>query len=193
LTAGPQTKSNGNHIAGTAIGNLSVVPVDADGTFCIYNQQSVNLVVDVQGYFTTASADGLLFSPQAPERRLDTRVAPLSIPAAGSITKVNTGVGAGAAAVLVNIAMVDGAAPGYVTADKCSALTAGAQSKANGNHVVGAAIGNLSVVPVDADGTFCIYNQRRVNLVVDVQGSFSKTGTEQFFSVLPTRALDTRR
>ena len=47
-------------------------------------------------------------------------------------------------------------------------------------------------MPVDADGSFCIYNQTSVHLVVDLQGSFSDTGTQEFFPMTPFRALDTR-
>jgi hypothetical protein len=97
-----------------------------------------------------------------------------------------------AAAALVNLTMVDGAAPGYITADRCSNLTAGPQSRSNGNHTTSTAIANLSVVPLDTDGTFCIYNQQPVNLVVDVQGTFVPTGGLGFAPTPPRRVLDTR-
>ena len=192
LTAGPQAKSSGNYGVSSAIANLSVVPVDADGSFCIYNQTPVNLVVDVQGSFSATAPSGELFTLVAPSRKLDTRVAPLSQPSAGSITRVSTGVAAGTSAVLVNLTMVNGASPGYITAGKCSVMVAGPQAASSGNHGTTTAIANLSVVPVDVDGSFCIYNQASVNLVVDLQGSFSAAGSQQFFPVGPTRVLDTR-
>jgi hypothetical protein len=191
LQAGPQSKANGNHLAGSAISNLSVVPVDADGAFCIYTQSAVDLVVDLQGAFRSGTGEG--FTSIGPDRLLDTRTAPGAIVPAGSITAVSTGVASGTSAVLVNLAMVDGAAPGYITADRCSVLQAGPQSKANGNHLVGTAVSNLSVVPVDADGRFCIYNQSPVNVVVDLQGAFSPTGALRFTpSATVDRAIDTR-
>jgi hypothetical protein len=191
LTTGAQSKANGNHVANTAISNLSVVPVDADGSFCIYTQNAVNLIVDLQGTFSPSGAQG--FTAIGPDRKLDTRTAPGVTVPANSITPVNTGVAPGTTAVLVNLAMTDGTAPGYITADRCSVLAQGPQSKANGNHVANAAISNLSVVPVDADGRFCIYNQSSVNLVVDLQGAFSPTGPLRF-TPSPTvdRAIDTR-
>ena len=192
LVAGPQTKSNGNHGVGTAIANLSVVPVDADGAFCIYNEQPVHLIVDIQGFFSPSAVDGRLFISSAPLRKLDTRQPGFVRPPSGSITSVNTGAAAGVTAVLINLTMTGGAAAGYVTADKCSALVAGPQTKSNGNHPAGDAIANLSVVPVDADGAFCIYNEQPVHLIVDIQGFFSPTGSQQFFPGTPTRMLDTR-
>lgn len=192
LTGGPQSKSSGNHGVAAAIANVSVVSVDTDGAFCIYNQQPVNLVVDLQGVFSASAPSGLLFTPSAPTRLIDTRTTAVSRLAPGSITRVETGSGASTTAVLVNLTMTDGLAGGYVTADKCSALTAGAQTRSNGNHGVLTAISNLAVVAVDADGAFCVYNQQPVNLVLDLQGTFSATGGLRFFPVSPTRLLDTR-
>lgn len=192
LVPGPQSKSNGNHGAALAIANLSVVPVDADGSFCIYNQQAVNLVVDLQGFFSATAPSGLNFTPVVSSRKLDTRIAPSVRPTSGTITRVETGVAANTAAVLVNLTMVDGVAAGFITADKCSVLAPGPQSQSNGNHDVSIAISNLAVVPVDADGSFCIYNQQAVNLVVDIQGAFSASGAMQFFPTGPNRVLDTR-
>ncbi len=88
--------------------------------------------------------------------------------------------------------MTEGAAAGYITADKCSALKPGPQTKSNGNHAAIDAISNLSVVPIDPDGSFCIYNAVPVNLVADIQGSFSPTAPERFYGTTPTRLLDTR-
>ena len=194
LKPGPQASSSGNHGISTAIANLSVVPVDTDGSFCIFNQQSVDLVVDLQGSFSPTAASGLKFTPLSPDRKLDTRVGGPGVnrPAIGSITRVDTGVVAGTSAVLANLTMVNGSNPGYITADKCSALSPVPQSSSSGNHGIATAIANLSVVPVDADGSFCIFTQQSVDLVVDVQGAFSATGSQQFYAVGPTRVLDTR-
>ena len=192
LASGPQSKSNGNYDGSSAVANLSVVPLDADGRICVYNQTQVNLVVDVEGFFAPPSTGGQKFGPSPPHRVLDTRVAPLVTPGAGSITKVATGVAAGTTAVLVNLTMVDGTTPGYITADVCSQLSPGPQTRSSGNHSTSTAIANLAVVPVDMDGSFCIYNQQPVNLVVDVQGSFTPTAGLQFDALPTTRKLDTR-
>ncbi|MCU1365962.1 MAG: hypothetical protein JWN39_1601 [Ilumatobacteraceae bacterium] len=192
LQPGGQTRSNGNFSGPAAVSDLGVVPVDADGSFCIYVQRAVDLVVDVQGSFVTTSPTGLAFDALVLPRALDTRVAPSATLAPGTVTRVVTGAPAGTAAVLANITMVDGAEPGYVTADRCSTLQPGAQTRSNGNFVRDLAVSNLSVVPVDADGAFCIYNQHAVDLTVDVQGAFSPTGTQHFFPVTSVRVLDTR-
>ena len=116
-------------------------------------------------------------------RLLDTRTS--SRPAAGSITTLHAP--AGAAAVLVNLTLTAATSAGYVTADRCSAVVAGEQSKSNGNVAPGRTVANLAVVPVDADGSFCIYQSAAVDLIVDIQGSLSAGGT-QFQPITPRRA-----
>ena len=193
ISTGPQTRSSGNYSTGTPIANLSVVPVDVDGRFCIYNQTPVNEIVDVQGYFAPPATLGLAYTATQPHRVLDTRAAPLVRPFAGSITRVVTSAPSGAAAVLANLTMVDGLAAGYITADRCSVLAAGEQTKSSGNHSVAAAIANLSVLPIDSDGSFCIYNQQAVDLIVDIQGYFGNGADGQmYFPTQPHRVLDTR-
>jgi alpha-tubulin suppressor-like RCC1 family protein len=188
ITAGPQTKSNGNYTPGSSVANLAVVPFDADGTLCVVNEQPVNLLVDIQGAFTPSGTD--LFTPVGPTRLLDTRAG--IKPAAGSITTVQTGQ-AGASSALVNLTMSEADAPGYVTANRCSALTAGPQTKSNGNYTPGANIANLAVVPLDPSGTFCIYSERSAQLIVDIQGTLTPGGANRFTPVGPTRLLDTRQ
>ena len=166
-----------------------MVPVDPDGAFCVYTSAAVHLVVDVQGSFNPT--DGLGFTSTAPVRRLDTRQLPQTKPTAGSITRVETGE-VGASAVLANLTMVAGTTGGYITADKCSTLMAGPQSKSNGNYPATFAIANLAVVPVDVDGAFCIYTSSSVHLIADVQGSFGATGLLHFYPTDVDRAIDTR-
>ena len=188
LVAGPQTKSNGNFTSGIDVSNLSVVSLDSDGSFCIYSEQAVDLVVDVQGSFSTSGATKL--SSMSTLRVLDTRAS--NQPPASSITRVNTGAATGSRAALVNLTMTGASNFGYITADKCSNLQSGPQSRSNGNFRPKADVSNLSVVPLDSDGSFCIYSEQAVDLIVDVQGIFSPTGTLRFTPTNPSRVLDTR-
>ena len=188
LVAGPQTKSNGNFTSGIDVSNLSVVSLDSDGSFCIYSEQAVDLVVDVQGSFSTSGATKL--SSMTTLRVLDTRAS--NQPPANSITRVNTGAATGSRAALVNLTMTGASNFGYITADKCSNLQSGPQSRSNGNFRPEADVSNLSVVPLDTDGSFCIYSEQAVDLIVDVQGLFSPTGPLRFTPTNPSRVLDTR-
>ena len=187
LTAGPQTRSNGNYTRNTSIANLAVVPFDTDGTACIVNEQPVNIIADLQGAFTPSAPDR--FTALAPTRVLDTRRGPK--PAAGTIVRVATGQ-TGATSALVNLTMTEADTAGYITADRCSTLTAGPQTKSNGNYTPGTNIANLAVVPLDNDGSFCIYTERTAHLLVDLQGTFAPGGTLGFQRIDPTRLTDTR-
>jgi peptidoglycan hydrolase-like protein with peptidoglycan-binding domain len=192
LTAGEQTRSNANFTAGQTVANLSIVPTSAatgGQALCIYANQRLHDIVDIQGYFTPAAAGGLGLTSQTAERLIDTRQT--QRPAAGSITKLQAP--AGVSAALVNITLTGSASAGYVTADRCSALSAGEQTKSNGNFAAGRTVANLSVVPVDADGSFCIYNSAAVNLIVDIQGTLGAGTGAQFQPVTPIRKLDTRQ
>jgi hypothetical protein len=188
LVAGPQTKSNGNFTSGIDVSNLSVVALDTDGSFCIYSEQAVDLVVDVQGSFSVSGATKL--SSMITQRVLDTRAS--NQPLANSMTRVNTAAAPGSRAALVNLTMTGASNFGYITADKCSNLQSGPQSRSTGNFRPQADVSNLSVVPLDTDGSFCIYSEQAVDLVVDVQGIFSPTGSLRFTPINPSRVLDTR-
>lgn len=192
LIDGPQAFSNGNHVSVTASSNLGVVAVDADGAFCVYRQRAVHLTVDVQGSFVAGAGLGIAIT--SPSRLIDTRGSSGSaaVPIAGSITRVDTGAPAGTEAALVNIAMVDGTGAGFVTADRCSTLVPGPQAFSTGNHLTGTATSNLAVVPLDADGSFCIFRQRAVHVTVDLQATFAAGAPDRLHLVEPHRVLDTR-
>ena len=53
--------------------NLAVVPVDADGSFCIFNQTAVHLVVDLQGGFSPIGHPGVLPDHAVPRTRHEVR------------------------------------------------------------------------------------------------------------------------
>jgi hypothetical protein len=182
-----QQRSNANYVAGQNIANLSVVPVDTDGSFCVYTSTSVHVASDLQGVFSPGGA--LSFTPVS-TARFDTRSS--GRPAANTIRKVTTGLAPGTELALVNVTMTQSDGGGYITADRCSALSPGLQQKSNANFAGGRDIANLAVVPLDADGNFCIYTERPVHLIVDVQGAFTSGGSQQLTLVGPERRLDTR-
>lgn len=192
LQPGPQTRSNTNFVAGATVANLAVIPTAATAggsQICTYTSATAQKVVDVQGWFSPASSQGGWgFTSVPASRLLDTRSG--DRPAAGTVLRVQGP--AGASAALVNLTLTDAASAGYVTADACSALVPGPQTKSNGNSTVGRITANVAVVPLDPDGAFCIYLSHATHLVVDLQGSFSPTGDLRFVAVTPVREHDSR-
>jgi len=205
LTSSDPVHSNVNFVAGDrAVTNLGIVPTmssDLGAQFCTESPTQQGVVVDVLGVFAPAAQGGLGYTSLAPSRLVDTRKCwtdPVTttqrcaaINAAGSVVRMRAP--AGASQVLVNLTTTAGQAIGYVAADKCSVIEAGDHVKGSVQIVPGAAVANLTVVPVDADGTFCAWVSSTTHLVVDQFGTFSAAGGLRFLPITPTRLLDSRQ
>ncbi|MGB8862179.1 MAG: peptidoglycan-binding protein [Ilumatobacteraceae bacterium] len=203
LTPGPQTRSVVNFANGDTVANFVVTPsVDtpAGAEFCTYSPNGLHEIVDVQGYFAPHSPTSLAFTQQAPTRLMDTRGCwsdPITQVqrcaqrnAAGSIVRLLAP--AGAQAVVVNLTAMDAQAPGYVTANACSSMAPGAQSQSNLNAILGSPVANMAIVPVGADGTFCVYMSSSMHLAVDVMGTFAAGNGTQYLPITPVRVHDSR-
>ena len=204
LVPGPQSHSNANFAAGDTLSNLAVVPVSAGPSgaqFCTTGMSPIHEVVDVQGYFAPPAAGvasaGFTIVPT--QRLVDTRSC-WTDPAggaqrcgvlndAGAIIRMQAP--AGASAVLVNMTLTGATADGFATAQPCSLLHV-APGQANGNVTRSRTAGNLAVVAVDPDGTFCVRVSAPMHVIVDLQGTFSLTGPLRFMSTAPVRRSDTR-
>jgi hypothetical protein len=197
LQAGEQTRSNINYGNDDTVANLAVVPMGVVGDkpgFCTLANASLNQIIDVQGVFAPSPVGQWGYSPAVPTRLIDTRKCTdncADVFKAGAVIKMSAP--AGASAVLINLTLTDAKAAGYATADKCSALVPGPQSQSNANVTVGRSVANLAVVPVDADGSFCIYTSSATRVLVDVQGTFSPSGDLRFIPVSSVRRFDSRK
>ena len=205
LVPGPQSHANTNYAKGDTVANLAVVPVSAGATgamFCTAAMSPAHQVVDVQGWFgpSTTADPGAGFAVVPTQRLVDTRECwtdPATavqqcgkVNAAGSLIRIAAP--AGATAVLVNLTLTEAGASGFATAQPCSLLQAGPPGQANANVAKGKTAGNLAVVGVDPDGTFCVRVSQPMHVVVDLQGTFSPTGPLRFVPVAPVRRSDTR-
>lgn len=205
LVPGPQVRANTNYAKGDTISNLAVVPVAAGPNgvaFCTTSMSATHEVVDVQGWFgpATQSDPGAGFTVVPTQRLLDTRTC-WTDPAtkvqqcgamspAGSLIRIAAP--AGATAVLVNLTLTEADAAGFATAQPCSLLQSGPPGQANANVGKGKTAGNLAVVGVDPDGTFCVRVSQPMHVVVDLQGTFGAAGDLRFVGVSPVRRSDTR-
>ncbi len=193
----PPTASNLNFTAGETIANLVTVPLSVTGSVAFYNNSgTVNLVADLEGYYTTT---GSAFDSTGPVRVLDTRNG-----TGGYTTPVGPGAtiglqvdgvdgvpSTGVTAVALNVTATNPTASSYVTVypDGETRPTA-----SNLNFTAGETIANLVIVPVGADGEVDFYNDvGSVNLVADLEGYYTSSGTGSEFEALgPVRVLDTR-
>ena len=196
LTARGQTSSNLNFGANDVVSNLAIVTmgnVGATRGFCTATTGDLHQIVDVQGAFSPAGQWGFTMTEQA--RLVDTRKCYVD----GCGVRRPTGgvlrlqAPAGASAVLVNITLTDSVGGGYVQADKCSTFAPSTETASNANVVPGRTSANLAVVPVDADGSFCLYTSVATHMIVDVQGTFSPSGDLRFVSMNAERRFDSRQ
>ncbi|TDU05075.1 hypothetical protein EDD99_3568 [Streptomyces sp. 846.5] len=192
--------SNLNFLAGQVNPNLVTVPVGADGYVDLYNDAGrVDLVADVQGYYTTSSDGSALKSDYAaatPTRVLDTRsgigARKGTVAAGRTVAFKLPALPANATAANLNVTETGATVGGYVTA-YCGTAATPPSTASDLNFRKGQTTSNLVAVPVCAGGYVSLYNASgSVSLVADLQGYYSTSSGNPFVPVTPTRLLDTR-
>jgi hypothetical protein len=187
--------ANVNFVAGQTVSNAVVATLSAAGSICVYSNVADDVVVDVQGYLTGSAYTGM-----RPTRVLDTRngeidSVPNRVPSEVFGVQVAgvAGVPSNATAVALNLAVTNPAAAGFVNAWPCDIPR---PFTANANFVAGQTVSNAVIAMVSRTasgawpaGSICFASNTGVDVVVDVQGSF--TGPA-YVPVPPSRALDTR-
>ncbi|MCU1389385.1 MAG: multifunctional nuclease/2,3-cyclic-nucleotide, partial [Ilumatobacteraceae bacterium] len=165
---------------GRIVANAVVTPISATGTVCFYSQFDVDLVVDVNGYYTARSS----FTSVSPDRVFDTR-AGQSPGALRTVAKTQVGgatvlevqvtnlpgvvPSSGVGSVSLNVAAVNATVKGFLTVYPCGDRTLVSSL----NYVPGQIATNAVVTPVSATGTVCFYSQNPVDILADVNGWFA--------------------
>ena len=174
----PGASSNLNLDAPAQIrATLAVVPFDSGGHACLFNQTATHLVADVQGYFQPGVFDDV---PDA--RLVDTRTGPM--PAARSQVEFR---GRPNSIAVISVVATQSTSAGYVQVLACGAAP-GETSNLNTDGVEQTRA-VLAIVHLDEQGRACVFTQRPVHLVVDLQGYLS---FGSFTATPHTRLLDTR-
>jgi hypothetical protein len=178
------TASNVNAEAHTAVPNRVIVPVTCSGGNCtvsIWNSVgSVNIAVDLNGWFTTTGASFTALA--APARVCDTQNGNNSdqgctkglVGAGGTLNIAVTNIDAipaNATAIVANVTAVNATTTTFVTV--YPGMTS--QPVASDLNVTSLwPVPNLVVVGVGSDGTINLFNDAgSVNLIVDVLGYYS--------------------
>ncbi|WP_280688621.1 MULTISPECIES: hypothetical protein [unclassified Kitasatospora] len=187
--------SNLNFAAGDTVPNLVTVPV-LNGKVDLQNaSSSVDLIADVTGYFTDSGA-GSAFTPITPTRFMDTRYgigAPQAPVGSGGVATlqvagVNGVPATGVTAVVMNVTAVYPSSAGHVTVYPDGQPL---PDVSNLNFTAGQIVPNLVTVPVVNGAVDLRNNSGSVDLIADVTGYYSATGST-YSSVTPVRLLDTR-
>ncbi len=186
--------ASSNYPAGQTVNGPFTVGLGPDGAFKIFVVAMTDLVIDLQGYFSTDAVDingtGLLFSPlPTPVRLLETRPAnpgcftpnaPLNgnteytQPAAGICQGVN--IPAVARGVVGNATTVLPPAQGFLSFWPSNVAR---PLIATSNYRAGVVWNRHFTVGLGMDGAFKMYALTTTDLVVDVSGFFAPPATNQ--------------
>ena len=181
--------SNVNLNAHATLPNRVIVPVSPTGTVSIWNSVgTVNIAVDIDGWFATSGGPTAQFTALTPARVCDTRFgntsdsgcAKATIGAGHVLTIDVTGIdgvpptlghAGDPIAVVVNVTVIAPSSATFVTV--YPGLT-GRPNASDLNAAGGQVSTNLVVAEVGTDGTINLYNAvGNVNLIVDVMGYYS--------------------
>ena len=187
-----------------AIANRVTVGVGTSGQIDVYNLTgTVNVDVDVDGYYSGAGGVGSPFVAITPIRVADTRTATLvgtetAIPApppqaaaTETFTLATPDIPANAAGVAMNLTAVPGAAPGYLTSYPTSTATPPVASDVNWTASESPAVPNFTIA--DTVGTGIAQNVKvansyfttgaTVDVIADVFGYFAPSTAAGTYTV----------
>jgi hypothetical protein len=193
--------SNLDFTTGETLANLATVPLGSQGGLTVYNYVgSVNVVIDVEGYYTSTAQTSGLYNPVNPLRVLGTLAAGTSI-GPGASTSVTVagvdGVPADASAVVANVTVAGSSGSGYLTVYPAPTLgRPTAPTASNVNFTTGQVVANRVIIPVGPNGLIEVYNNSgSVKVDLDLDGYYTGSAGElgsAFTPMNPVRVTDTR-
>ena len=196
-SSGPSNQySNGNYVTGAPSATLALVPLSRFYPVTVFTSTAADVVVDVQGYVTTAAAATAdTFTPVSPRRIADTRSRLGGLHPFGTGERQDLDVrGLGllpddAVAVVATITEAAASARTYLTA---WSGTGSKPTVSNVNADRGQIVANRVLLPLAANGFAALYNNNgRTDVVVDVVGYVSPSPTGSYYTPTgPTRLTD---
>ena len=145
-------------------GNNGVFALSDRQTLCLTTTAATGLIVDLTGEF---ASDGRDFVPAEPVRLVDTREVRY-VPSGSRVSFVVPPPSGSdrPSAASVNIASTSHPRAGFVTSWACGPLP----DTSALNPVAGQVTANGALIPLDDDGTSCLYDDPGGHLVVDLMG-----------------------
>jgi subtilisin family serine protease len=168
----PPDASTLNFVTGQTVANSFISPLSEDGRLCVYIYGEADVIVDINGVFTSESA----FSAMQPSRVLDTRLTGAIGTLTGESTDLVVPIELGSqllagldAVVTLNVTAVGTVAPeagGFLTVYPCGTRP----DTSTLNFVTGQTVANSMVAPVSAQGTVCVYVYGKADVLIDING-----------------------
>lgn len=182
--ARPET-SNLNWAPMRVAANAAVVSLGDSQGISFAPNTDVELISDVYAAFAP-TGDNL--TAAGPLRVYDTRSA--SMPLLPNTPRaIDVRAPATATGVIANIAVIAGAADGFVVLYPCGMPVPGTSSV---NFTAQRVVSNSVMVQLGTDRQICARSTSEVGLIVDVSGYLSPTGLSAYQPLRPVRMLDTR-
>jgi len=180
-----------------------IVAAGAQAAFGIYDTDSTNVIVDLNGYFQPATQSTLTFYPVTECRVFDTRNAngPLGGPylhGGGErdfpVLASDCQIPSDAQAYSMNFTAVpyDGQELGYLTVWGKGSPRPGVSTLNNPTATI---VANAAIVQAGTGGEVAVYPSNNTQLVGDINGYFApaQSGGLSLYALQPCRALDTRQ
>ncbi len=182
--------------------NAAIIPAGSDAAISIYVTDTTNVVLDINGYFVSASSSTLAFFPLTPCRVADTRGpdGPLGGPSLNGgqqwdfpLLASSCAIPYVAQAYSLNFTVVPKGPLGYLTvwpAGQPQPLVSTL------NAPTGATTANAAIAVGGLSGAISVYPTGDTDLVIDIDGYFAPTdsgpGPLSLYTLAPCRLLDTR-
>jgi hypothetical protein len=190
------------------LSNAAIVPAGVNGSIALFASDPTDVVVDINGYFTTPGPSTLQFYPVTPCRVVDTRPGLGKSGAFGPPSMTVSGV-ARQFPILSGGCNVPAAAQAYslnftvVPIGKLAFLTTWPSNQPQPfvstlNSLDGRIVANAAIVPASTtDGSISVYTYSEVagtDVVIDINGYFAPPGPGglSLYTITPCRAADTR-
>ncbi len=206
-TGQPQpATSSVNSPDGGVHSNGSIVPVGGNGSISVYALDTMDVVLDVSGYFVPASdnnPNALAFYPVTPCRVADTRSAngdlggpflsggsTRTFPIQEAATMCD--ISAAAQAYSLNLAVVPRTGVFHYLTAWPTGQPQPAVSSLNDPQAVNHSSG--AIVPAGTNGSIDVYATNDTDVIIDINGYFAppSPGGLSLYTLQPCRALDTR-
>lgn len=194
-----------NSLDGRVVANAAIVPAGSNSSITVYVSNETDVVVDINGYFTSVTdPNGLVFYPVTPCRIADTRpnsgktgaygapsiasATSRTIPIAGAVCNIPSN----ARAFSLNATAVAQGYLGFLTLypSETSLPFASTLNSWNGQTVA-----NAAIVPAGTSGGINVYASNTTDFVLDINGYFAPPGFAgglNFYTLSPCRVADTR-
>lgn len=191
-----------NSFDGRIKANAAIVTAGTSGAVSVYASNTTDVVLDINGYFTSASSTAALaFYPVTPCRLVDTRISNGSLGSPSLTAGVardfplltsTCNIPNTAQAYSLNFTAVPPGALSFITVWPTGQTQPFVSTL---NDILAQVVANAAIVPAGANGDIDVAASNNTDLVIDINGYFAPAGTGglSFYTAPPCRVIDTRQ